>query len=1556
MSTKLHELIEENLRRALGLTSSRRVDPDETFDRYGLDSISGFRLARLLTTALGVEVGPRSIAEHPTISSLSADLAACIAVGARPLRNSVSDARSEPPPVRCVSVQEAAPLPDKGVFVDKLLALCEKSPQLLHALRNLRSASPAQPSECVASQKPLTIALDPTAATTPHTSAIDFGFIFFSSTGQADFSNQYEYVSHIAKYADSHGFSAVWIPERHFLPFGGRFPDPGMLLSYLAAQTQRLRLRSGSVVLPLHHPARIAESWSMLDNLSGGRVDMAFASGWNVNDFVLSPDTYATLRETWIERIALVKRLWRGEAIEFPNGQGQPKKTAIYPRPIQPELNVWMTVTSKEESFIEAGRHGYNVLTMLQSRSAEQLGDNIAKYRRARLDAGFDPDAGSVSLMLHTYVHPDEATVARTVQKHFLEYITSALRGHIQRMEHKPTEAEMQGIAEHSFHHQYRNSALFGDVEHCARVVQKMRAHGVNEIACLVDFGPSEQEMYETLPFVRQLMHLVNEPKYANDPLPVHIASQPPVPAGSKESPGAQAVATSSLASSPAQGSEYAIVGLSGRYPDAANLDQFWKNLIENKNCVHEIDALRLEDICASRPPSEHLGTIRHFALLDNIYRFDAGFFGLSRREATVLDPHMRLLLEEVWLCIENAGYAPRTLAGSKTGIFISFYNYEYASLLEEFEVERSSEPYLATATAGAIMANRISYMLGLRGPSEVYNTACSSSLVALHRALQSIAAGDCDQVIVAGVNLLLTGARVRALSRMGILSEGGICNPFSYPANGEILGEGAGAVMLRPLGRAIEDGNFIYAVISGTDVGHPGSQSGSLTMPSAKALSDLMTTTYGRLGVDKRHLCYIEGHGAGSVIDAVELSAYQAFLEDGTNGVKRVPVGSVKSNIGFGEGSGGLAQLTKCALALNHSIIPASLHFSAPDPSFDISQAAITIQTANTRLDESPVPQYASVIAYGLGGSTAHVVMRRHRTEVPVVAESEQGFLHPLAFSASSPDELARLVELIAAHLRNLDTRDAYIRLCGGESGVLKSMALSLGARDRKGSHRAVILARSVLEFLQACEEFLSGTIRDYIVTATNQPAFPRSDQLIEACFEKRLTKELAVFWTSGINFSWVSLYDRSAYQTLPLPSVPFGGEQLRLPRKRITSDVPSTMERFHVSQSGGGKVVEIAIRSDDYFISQHIVDGKAIMPATGYLGLLSAVSREVFGRTTCSLKGVTWVAPFDVNEESVLLRLESDRSGRFRAYRVATSEKILCCSGRMELAGEPDLRPRLDPSAIDRAAVVLDREAYWALADSEVSKQKHGPILRRIECIIRAGEQLIAILKPPAVKVRLPEIAWLDAALGVTIGFPFVEGLAQVPALAFSLESFAFLRAFPVDATLYAVATRCKESHSQFDISIEDTSGVYAALHGFSVRSFDQLRSPINARPSWDALRTGIHSTAARGSTKRLAEGDLAPRPVGTAGAKAFQHTLKVILGEFLKIGPNAIPEQEDLRSLGLDSIGAHELATQLGKALDIDILPNSLLEHRTIREISRFLAEVYGDRVPSGMIAAS
>jgi natural product biosynthesis luciferase-like monooxygenase protein len=342
-----------------------------------------------------------------------------------------------------------------------------------------------------------------------------FSFLFFSDIHKdIPDTEKYRFMRDITVFADQSEFAAVYIPERHFSEFGSIYANSAIIASYLVPQTKRIRFRTAGISVPLHHPAEIVEWWAMIDNLSGGRVDLGFGSGWSKPDFVLAPEAYENRRQICAERIQIIRRLWRGESVSFRGPGGEDLVIRTYPRPIQKELNVWVLITQSDAAFAHAGEQGFNVFTMLYGIDLTALGRKISIYRDARKRAGHDPETGIVSLMLHTLLHRDMETVRRAVEKPFREYIQSSVDGHVaaglgsagKLNTDQIGDAEKKKILDYAYQRYFSTCAIFGTVDDGIKVVDQALDVGVNDIAFLVDFGVDYLLVKESLPYIERLV------------------------------------------------------------------------------------------------------------------------------------------------------------------------------------------------------------------------------------------------------------------------------------------------------------------------------------------------------------------------------------------------------------------------------------------------------------------------------------------------------------------------------------------------------------------------------------------------------------------------------------------------------------------------------------------------------------------------------------------------------------------------------------------------------------------------------------------------------------------------------------------------------------------------------------------------------------------------------------------------------------------------------------------------------------------------------------------
>lgn len=358
------------------------------------------------------------------------------------------------------------------------------------------------------------------------TRPLDFSLFYFASAEIASNQDQYRLLIEGAKFADANGFEAVWTPERHFHAFGGLYPNPSVVSAALAMVTSRVKIRAGSVVAPLHHPARIAEEWALVDNLSNGRVGIAFASGWQPDDFLLRPENFADRTGALMRSIDDVRGLWRGEKRSFAGPLGKDVSVGVYPRPVQPELPIWITSAGNPETFAAAGRAGAYVLTHLLGQSVEEVAVKLDAYRHAWREAGHAGE-GHVTLMLHSFVGPDRRAVREVVRGPLIEYLrtsTNLLKQYAWSFPafKRPsgmaaadlpdlgslTPGETDALLEHAFDRYFDTSGLFGTPEDVADMIDRLRAVGVDEIGCLIDFGIPAQTVLDHLPYLDRVRQL----------------------------------------------------------------------------------------------------------------------------------------------------------------------------------------------------------------------------------------------------------------------------------------------------------------------------------------------------------------------------------------------------------------------------------------------------------------------------------------------------------------------------------------------------------------------------------------------------------------------------------------------------------------------------------------------------------------------------------------------------------------------------------------------------------------------------------------------------------------------------------------------------------------------------------------------------------------------------------------------------------------------------------------------------------------------------------------
>ncbi len=516
-----------------------------------------------------------------------------------------------------------------------------------------------------------------------------------------------------------------------------------------------------------------------------------------------------------------------------------------------------------------------------------------------------------------------------------------------------------------------------------------------------------------------------------------------------------------------------AIIGIGCRFPGGANSPEaFWKLLRDGVDAITEVPSDRWNLDNFYDPEGTKPGKIRTRwgGFVEKIDEFDAEFFGISPREASSMDPQHRLLLEVAWEALEDGGQVPENLAGSKTGVFIGITTSDYCDIQLSASERDSINAYTNLGGVYCVTANRISYILNLKGPSMAIDTACSSGLVAVHLACQSIWNGESVLAIAGGVNALLKPEISIGFSKASMLSPDGRCKTFDERANGYVRAEGAGVVVLKPLSQAIADGDPIYAVIRGSAVNQDG-QTNGITVPNGEAQEAAIRDACRLAGISPEQIQYVEAHGTGTPVgDPIEVTALGNAIGKNRPAGDYCTVGSVKTNIGHLESGAGVAGLIKAALAVKHGMIPPNLHFQTPNPKIPFEELRLRVPTSLEPWPNGKGTRLAGINSFGFGGTNAHVVV----AEAP---ENTGGGINP---KSQIPNSKSFLLPLSARSDEALNaSAAAYKDFLTTEYFSLSDICYTASLRRGHHSHRLAVVANSKEEMAENLSAFLAGETR---------------------------------------------------------------------------------------------------------------------------------------------------------------------------------------------------------------------------------------------------------------------------------------------------------------------------------------------------------------------------------------------------------------------------------------------------------------------------------------------
>jgi polyketide synthase PksN len=941
---------------------------------------------------------------------------------------------------------------------------------------------------------------------------------------------------------------------------------------------------------------------------------------------------------------------------------------------------------------------------------------------------------------------------------------------------------------------------------------------------------------------------------------------------------------------------DIAIIGMHGTAAGASDLDEFWRNLIDEKDLITEIppDRWDYRPWYDTDPEARDKTYCKWGSFLSDVDAFDADFFHISPREAEWMDPQLRLLLQSVYATGEDAGVMSR-LRGTGTGVFVGVCCHDYLDRINELGLP--VDPYVGLGNNHTVLANRISFALDLRGPSVAVDTACSSSLVALHQACQALRGGECGMAFVGGVNLLLSSQHYRFFSSVGALSPTGRCHTFDASADGYVPGEFVGSVLLKPLRRAQEDGDRIHAVIKGSASLH-GGYTPSFTAPSVAGEENVVVKAWEDAGIDPETITYVEAHGTGTKLgDPIEMKALSRAFGRFTSREGFCAVGSVKANIGHTEGAAGFAGLLKVVLQMRHRRIPALPGLRTPNELIRWAGTALRPASENEEwAGPEGVPRRAGISSFGISGAYAHVVVEEY---VPAAGEARavaRRSGQPVAVVLSAKDE-----DRLREHARRL--ADALRDAAFGDDD-LPAIAYTLQTGREALQDRMGVVVRSVRELETVLRVFGQGHDDERIhrgrVGVAGGPADDSTDRTSARPGESEHEHctRLVVGWVGGDIPDWEALHDTRP-AIVSLPTYPFAKERHWIPadatgrvtdepaRPRPPTEAPAHHPLLHTDASDAeGPRFRATFTGEEFFLAEHEVKERRILPGAAYLEMVrEAVRRSGQASGTSGeglrLEDVVWLTPIEASGpathvEVVLTPADADRAGRldFAVYTRTGhpgEQAVLHCQGSaVPLTGDGGGSTRVDLVAVRAGCDAGRLSADQCYATFRAAGMEYGPAFQGIEYVLRGATQALAKLTLP-LSVRETGDAYvlhpslLDSALQASVGLPTDPAGLGEPAMPFAIESVEVLgRCRPSmwarvrlgDGTTAASPLR------KFDVDLCDADGtVCVRITGASSRAWKDGRhgtdapgiEAITAVPVWDTVRptSEVHDPADPGRT---------------------------------------------------------------------------------------------------------
>ncbi|MBL6449564.1 SDR family NAD(P)-dependent oxidoreductase [Fulvivirga sp. 29W222] len=890
------------------------------------------------------------------------------------------------------------------------------------------------------------------------------------------------------------------------------------------------------------------------------------------------------------------------------------------------------------------------------------------------------------------------------------------------------------------------------------------------------------------------------------------------------------------------------IVGLSGRYPEAANIEAYWRNLREGKDCITEVPKDRWD--WHEYYSDDRTQTGHHFSkwggFIEGVDEFDPRFFNISPREAASIDPQERLFLQHAWMAVEDAGYTRASLQIShdddmagQVGVYVGVMYSEY-QLFGAEESMRGNR--MGISGSYASVANRVSYFLNLHGPSMTIDTMCSSSLTAIHIACQDLKEGRTNLAIAGGVNVSIHPNKYLMLSAGQFISNDGHCQSFGEGGDGYIPGEGVGAVVLKRLSEAKRDGNHIYGIIKGSSLNHGGKTNG-YSVPNPKAQASAISRALKDADTDPRHISYIEAHGTGTKLgDPIEIAALTRAFHQNNEDTGYCLIGSAKSNIGHCESAAGIAGLTKILLQIQHRKIVPSLHSKRLNPHIDFEKTPFIVNQTLTDWEKPQVngkvlPRIAGISSFGAGGSNAHIVIEEYPVTQKVNTLNGTKVIIPLSARTAEQlkqkaQDLLEFIHLSEQESRPIDLADMAYTLQAGREAMEERLGFVVNSLDQLAEKLQAYLSgkESIEDFYQGRVKRNQDSVQMFATEADMQKT------VANWVADKKLTKLLDL-WIKGVELDWQKLYGATRPKTISLPTYPFARERywVDISETPMVSGATSTAVLHPLLHANSSDFTQQSysstFRGDEFFSSDYQVNIgglQKVFPAAASLEMArAAIERSLPAQTEpyiLELRNAVWADPAVVSENwqvNIALFAQTNDTVDFEIYSIEQEGEVVHCQAQAIVTRQPS------PFALNIAQLrgqmnsqMTSSSLYSAFNGMGLS---YGASYQAISSIEQGNGQLLAHLNLPEAVEQNREAYQLHPAMvegalqaGIALLVDMGQPLPQ-PLQTGSIDAVSLLNSCTEE--MYAWVCYSADSQDKIDIDLCDAQGnVCVQMRGVS------------------------------------------------------------------------------------------------------------------------------------------